>query len=229
MKKWFKVLMIAVLPALVLTSCSDDDDDMGLAEQAQVMVIHASPDAPGVDLLIDDRKENSAALTYPGNTGYLDVRAGNRNIKINAAGTATSVIDADVTLAANQAYSLFAANTLANIEVVALTDDLTEPASGNAHVRFVHLSPDAPAVDIAVAGGPVLFPNRAFKQATAFTPVETGTYDLEVRLAGTETVVLAVPGVQLASGRIYTIFAQGFVNPPAGNNNALGAGVITNN
>ncbi|MFD2246232.1 DUF4397 domain-containing protein [Pontibacter ruber] len=229
MKKWMKLLLLAVLPALAFTSCDDDDDDDdSLMNNAMVMVVHASPDAPGVDLLIDDAKVNSAALTFPNNTGYLPVRAGNRNIKVNAAGTSTTVINADANLAANQSYTIFAANTLTNIEPVVLMDNLASPASGKAHVRFVHLSPDAPAVDIAVVGGPVIFSNQSFKSATAFTPVDAATYDLEVRLAGTETVVLTVPDVQLANGKIYTVFARGFVSPPAGNNNSLGAQIIVN-
>jgi hypothetical protein len=39
--------------------------------------------------------------------------------------------------------------------------------------------------------------------------VDAGTYDLEARLAGTETVALSVPGVQLDEGTVYTIFAMG--------------------
>ncbi|MBF8964801.1 DUF4397 domain-containing protein [Pontibacter sp. FD36] len=228
MKKWMKIMMLAVLPAMVLTSCDDDDDDMTVIENANVMVVHASPDAPGVDLLVDDEKVNSTALTYPNNTGYLEVPAGRRNVKVNAAGTNTSVINANLDLERNMNYSVFAINTLSNIEPLVLMDDLTAPASGNAHVRFVHLSPDAPAVDVAVTGGPVLFSNSEFKEASPFAPVPTGTYNLEVRLAGTETVVLAVPNVQLASGRIYTVFARGFVSPPAENMNSLGAEIITN-
>jgi LPXTG-motif cell wall-anchored protein len=39
--------------------------------------------------------------------------------------------------------------------------------------------------------------------------VAAGTYDLEARLAGTETVALSVPGVALEDGNVYTIFAMG--------------------
>lgn len=224
-----KIMLLALVPALVLTSCDDDDDDgVGINETANVMVVHASPDAPGVDLLIDNAKVNTSALTFPNNTGYLDVEAGRRNVKVNAAGTSTTVIDANLDLERNENYSVFAINTLSAIEPLVLTDDLDAPAAGKAHVRFVHLSPDAPAVDVAVTDGPVLFSNRAFKSATDFTPVDAASYNLEVRLAGTNTVVLTVPNVQLASGRIYTIFAKGFVTPPSGNTNALGAEIITN-
>ncbi|SIT91028.1 DUF4397 domain-containing protein [Pontibacter indicus] len=228
MKKWIKIMMLAVMPALVLTSCDDDDDDNAVIETSNVMVVHASPDAPGVDLLVDDAKVNSAALTFPNNTGYLEVPAGRRNVKVNAAGTNNTVINANLDLDRDDSYSVFAINTLSAIEPLVLEDDLDAPASGKAHVRFVHLSPDAPAVDVAVTGGPVLFSNRAFKSATEFTPVDAMSYNLEVRLAGTQTVVLTVPNVQLANGRIYTIFARGFVAPPSGNNNALGAEIITN-
>ncbi|GAB3541043.1 hypothetical protein GCM10027443_39810 [Pontibacter brevis] len=110
-----------------------------------------------------------------------------------------------------------------------LEDDLTEPAANNAHVRFVHLSPDAPAVDVAVQGGDVLFSNRSLRSVTDFAPVPAGTYTLEVRPAGSTTAVLTIPDVTLSDNDIYTIFARGFLSPPAGNSNTLGAQVIMNN
>ncbi|MBW7465769.1 hypothetical protein ABID22_001847 [Pontibacter aydingkolensis] len=230
MKKNLRILLLAILPTMFLAACDDDDDLDLLEDNAQVMVIHASPDAPAVDLYVDDAKVNTSALNYPGNTGYLDVEEGTRNFKVTpaGAGVGSAVINANVPLEEDQAYSVFAINTVSNIEALVLEDDLTEPASNMAHVRFVHLSPDAPAVDIAVQNGPVLFSNIAFKGSTAFTPVTAGTYTLEVRPSGSTTAVLT-PLVQLSSGVIYTIFAKGFLTPPANNNNTLGAEVIINN
>jgi hypothetical protein len=92
-----------------------------------------------------------------------------------------------------------------------LVDNNALPEEGKAHVRFVHASPDAPAVDIAVAdGGPVLFGGISFKGVGDYLPVDAGTYDLEARLAGTETVALSVPGVTLEEGTVYTVYAMGF-------------------
>ncbi|HAD33406.1 MAG TPA: cell wall anchor protein, partial [Chitinophagaceae bacterium] len=98
---------------------------------------------------------------------------------------------------------------------------------GKAHVRFVHLSPDAPAVDVAVTGGSVVFANKAFKTYTAFTPLDAGTYNLEVRVAGTSTVALPLPGIALTAGKIYTVFAKGFLGGTGAQ--ALGAQIIVNN
>lgn len=220
-------VILALFATLSFTSCDDDDDDD--AAQARVQVVHASPDAPGVDILVDNDKVNSSALVFPNNTAYLNVDAGTRNIKVNAAGTSTSVINADVPFTADKNYSIFAINRLASIEALALEDDLTAPASGKAHVRFVHLSPDAPAVDVTTNTGAIVFGNRAFKSATSFTPLDAGTVNLQVRVAGTSTVALSLPAITLEAGKIYTIFARGFLAPPTGNTNTLGAQIIVNN
>jgi hypothetical protein len=221
------LVALAMVAAIAIVGCSKDDNNpVAPLARARVMAVHASPDAPAVDLLVDGGVAGSG-LAFPGNTAYLEVNAGTRNVRVNVAGTSTSVIDANVTLAAGTTYTVFACDSVSKIDTVILTDDLTTPAAGKAHVRFVHLSPDAPAVDVAVAGGPVLFANRAYKEFTAYAPVDAGTYDLEVRPAGSSTVVLPLDDVTLQAGRIYTVFARGFLGGTAAQ--ALGAQIIVNN
>ena len=68
---------------------------------------------------------------------------------------------------------------------------------------------------------------RTFKTATDFTPIDAGTYHLEVRTACMTTVVLPLSGVTLQAGKIYTVFAKGFVRGTGAQ--ALGAQIIVNN
>jgi hypothetical protein len=219
----------AILGFSTLAGCSEDETLPVTPEPSQtgnVMAIHASPDAPGVDFLVDDAVAGSN-LTFPANTQYLLVSAGTRNIKVNLTGSSTTVFNLTLPIAATVSYSLFAVGALTSIDTLLLIDDLTTPAAGKAHVRFIHLSPDAPAVDVALQGGAVVFGNSSFKQFTALTPLDAGTYNLEVRLANTSTVVLPLPNITLQAGKIYTVFAKGFV---AGNGTrALGAQIIVNN
>lgn len=72
-----------------------------------------------------------------------------------------------------------------------------------------------------------MFPNIAFKQFYDFRAVGAGTYNLEVRLANQPVVVLSLPNITFESGKIYTIYAKGFVG--ASGTQALGAGIINNN
>jgi hypothetical protein len=179
------------------------------AGEPRVRVVHASPDAPAVDVWVEGSVAFSNA-PFTGITDYASLSPGTFNVQVVPAGaTEPVVIDADLTLEADTDYTVVAVGQLADIEPLVLIDDNSAPAADKAHVRFVHASPDAPAVDIAVTGGPLLFADVPFKGVGAYLPVDAGTYDLEARLAGTDTVALSVPGVTLAEGTVYTVFAMG--------------------
>lgn len=180
------------------------------AQDARVRVVHASPDAPAVDVLV----ENNPAFTnlaFSGVTSYASLPAGMYNVQVVPAGQpGPVVINANLALSSGTDYSVLAVNTLANIEPLVLVDDNTI-ARGQARVRFVHASPDAPAVDIALAGGPVLFANIAFREIGDYLTVPSGVYDLEARIAGTMNVALSVPGAFFARDTVYTVYAMGLV------------------
>ena len=187
------------------------------ASMAMVRVVHASPDAPAVDVLVDGNRAITD-LVFGQATSYVDLPAGGHQVVVVPAGAGAdaAVIQAGLELAAGRAYTVLAVGPLAQIEPLVLYDDRTPPMGRLAKVRFVHTAPDAPAVDIAVVGGPVLFGNVSFKEASAYLEAPAGTLDLEVRLAGTEAVVLTVPGVTLEAGKVYTIAAIGLAagTPP---------------
>jgi hypothetical protein len=228
-KALFVPMLTAALGLTTLYGCSDDDTTpvgKSSTQTGNVMAVHASPDAPGVDLLVDNTVAGTN-LMFPANTQYLAVPAGTRNVKVNVTSTSVSVFDLTLPISADVNYSVFAVGALTAIDTLILVDNLAAPAAGKAHVRFIHLSPDAPAVDVALQGGAVVFGNKAFKQSTAFTPLDAGTYNLEVRLANSPTVVLPLPNITLQAGKIYTVFAKGFVG--GAGNQALGAQIILNN
>jgi hypothetical protein len=200
MKKLLAVVSIVLALGLVVPAFAQSG--------ARVRVVHASPDAPAVDVWVNDSVAFSNA-PFKGITTYAPLDTGTYNVKVVPTGaTEPVVINADLTLEAKD-YTVVAVGKLADIEPLVLVDNNSLPAEGKAHVRFVHASPDAPAVDIAVKGGPVLFSNVAFKGVGDYLPVDAGTYDLEVRLAGTDTVALAVPGLSLQNQTVYTVFAMG--------------------
>ncbi len=224
--KKLSILMIITFGILTFTACSDDEEIMTPAPStSKVLITHASPDAPGVDILVDNVVAASN-LTFPNSVGYATINSGTRNIKVNVTGTSTTALQANLNLVADKNYSVFAVNNVASIEAIVLEDDLTSPVSGKAHVRFLHLSPNAPAVDITLTDGTKVFADYTFKKASPFTPLNAGTYNLQVRLAGTSTVVLELPGVAVASGKIYTVFAKGLVGGTG--TQALGAQIIVN-
>ena len=181
---------------------------------ARVRVVHGSPDAPAVDVRVNGGLV-FANLPFESITDYVEVPAGAYNVKVEPAGAGGAgpfVIDADVNLAAATDYTVIATDNLAEIFPTIGVDNNTAPPAGQAKVRFFHGSPDAPAVDITLADGTVLFGNVAFGDFGAdYINVPTGTYDLEVRVAGTTTTVLTLPGLHFSAGKVYTAYATGEV------------------
>jgi hypothetical protein len=132
-KKLFTTLATVVLVlGLVTTALAD-------GHQARVRVVHASPDAPAVDVLVND----GAAFTnapFKGITDYASLDTGTYNIKVVPTGaTEPVVIEADLALEAKD-YTVVAVGLLENIEPLVLIDNNSAPAAGKAHVRFVHAS-----------------------------------------------------------------------------------------
>lgn len=183
---------------------------IGAEGDACINVIHASPDAPAVDVYLDGAKALTN-LPFGKASGWVAVPAGEHQVQVVPTGAMTdqAVIDATVTLEAGAAYEVAATGLVANIAPQIYQTNLSSLADDTARVRVIHASPDAPAVDIAVKGGDVLISNLAFPNASDYLEVPAGSYDLEVRAAGTTTVALGLPGVALEPQVVYSVYAIG--------------------
>ena len=183
--------------------------------QARFRVVHNSPDAPSVDVLVDDAVV-LANVPFFTVSPYLAAPAGTYNVKVNVADTATTVIEADLTLEADTYYTVIARGRVAEIAPSVLVDETgTAPAAGNSRVRVFHGSPDAPAVDVTLADGTVLVPNLSFPNASGYLEVPAGSYDLQIRVAGTDVVALNLPTLELGADTIYTAYARGLLEDGA--------------
>jgi uncharacterized surface protein with fasciclin (FAS1) repeats len=196
---------------IALVGCSDDDSNPISSQlNAQVRVAHLSPDAPAVDVWVDGTRVLSN-VPFAAFSDYLEVPAGAHNIQVTPAGaTSPVVIDANVDLTEETAYTVAATGLLGQNDLIpiVLTDN-PETDAGSAQVRFVHTSADAPAVDVGVASGPTLFSDVEFREASTYLSVDQGTYDLSVQVSANGTEVLQVKGQALTAGVNYTIFAIG--------------------
>jgi hypothetical protein len=219
MKKLINGMCGIMLSATFFTACTPIDDS--IIKEAKINIIHASPDAPSLDVLIDDVKKQTG-LSFDKNTGYSNIATGTRNLKLNTSGTSNSVLFKGLTINEDENYTIIAANKLGNIEAMVVPDDLTPPAAGKAHIRFAHLSPDAPTVDV-LNNGNTIFSAYSFKNISAFRSVDAGALTLNVKVTGTTQQVLSIP-LSLVDGKIYTLYAKGLAS-----NGTLGTTLIANN
>ena len=180
-----------------------------------LQVIHASPDAPAVDIVVDGGVL-VPGLAFPEATGFVEVPGGIYNVSVTVAGNpgAIAIGPVDLDLIPGTRYSVFAVGELAAIEPLILTDDPRRVAT-NAKVRIVHASPTAADVDIYVtavgadinAETPTL-ENVPFKANTGFLSLPAGDYDVTVTPTGTKTAAIGPATISISDGGIYTAVAR---------------------
>ena len=206
----FKLIALAVLAsAATVAACSDDDP----ATTTRLRAVHLSPDAPNVDIIVNG-SQVATDVAYDESTDYYAIPSGTTDIQVQAVGSNDDVLAASPSLAANTDYTVIAANLLASIEPLLLTDNNTAPTAGNVKVRVVHGAPSAPAVDVYVtapgadlATATPTLTGVSFKGVSAYLSVPAGDYEIRVTPTGTKTVVIDSGTVPLASGQIRTVIA----------------------
>jgi hypothetical protein len=175
--------------------------------KAMVRVAHFSPDASYVDVYMVslNRRQLFPNVFYKSVSAYWAVAAGPFTYEVRAAGAVPEsepVIQVKGDLAAGGSYTVAAVGRRDRLQGLLLRDDLAPAAAGKAKVRFLDAAYDLPAVDVAVAGGPVLASRLAFPEPTGYRQVDSGRYRVEVRRAGAGSTAGTGAGVVLAKGTV---------------------------
>ena len=187
------------------------------ATPASLRAFHASPDAPLVDIVVND--DFAAPLVedfaFTQVAGYVPVPGADYNVKVTVANDPGVIaIDADLTLDAGQFYDVLAVGPLAAIEPLVLNDD-PRPVGTYAKVRIVHGSPTAADVDIYVAAPGTdintidpAFSTVPFKASTGYVNLAAGDYEVTVTPAGTKTAAIGPAPFTFAAGDVFTVVAR---------------------
>ena len=174
-------------------------------------VIHASYDAPDVDVYLNGDVAIED-LPYGESSGYASVLTDIYDIEVTPANLDTPVVIAltDFVLFPNVEITIFAMNELAAIQPV-IAEDVRYTLSGKARVRFIHASPDAPAVDIKVGtgDGTAVFSDVSFTQVEEYIDVDPGAYVFVVTAAGDTTPVVTFESITIEEETVYSIVAIG--------------------
>jgi hypothetical protein len=211
---------------LVLT---DDNSDPG-GDTARVRLVHASPDAPAVDVTVASSGDALYDGVEFGDSGYVEVPAGDYTLEIRGdteSNDGDVVADFDVSLAGGEVYTAFAAGYLTPDDEPADTpfDLLVAQDTGDggmvdvsddapASVRVAHLSPNAPNVDVYVDGEAAL-EDVPFGAVSGYLDVPAGEREVEITAAGDPDTVVFSGAVPVEADTAYTVAAAGEIGDGA--------------
>ncbi|MCP4521631.1 MAG: DUF4397 domain-containing protein [Cytophagales bacterium] len=201
---------------------------------ATAQIIHNSPVAGEVDIYVNDAITELVNVPFRFASSYVEIPVGlNQKLSVNLAGTGTEAIAANADIKANESYTVIAGGGANERDLALFINPMARMSSveeGNTSFNVFHGATDAPAVDVTLTDGSVLVPNLAFGEYTDYLDLPTVNYVLQVRAAGTETVVetynvaLADLGLQ---GEGITVLASGYLAPEGEDDPAFGLYVAT--
>ncbi|MGL5359654.1 MAG: DUF4397 domain-containing protein [Shewanella sp.] len=196
------------------------------AGKVRLQVVHASPDAPAVDIHLTapeaELGASAATLSYGQYTPPFEVAAGSYRVRLvlpqGSEGAGTLAYDVNLPkLDAGQDWFIAALpNTGVNTSpVVLLANNGTETLVFNdkrteAKVRVAHSAADVPEVDILVNGAKVAsFSGKAFGQATDYQALAAGTYQVDTVLTRDNSVVGISQDLTVNLNQMLTVAAIG--------------------
>ena len=235
-----RLLGRGLLAATVLTlaACGGDNDSTVITPPtppsiAQLQVIHASADAPDVDVLVNGAvPAGLAGVPFAAASPYLELDAGTIDAAVNAIlpdGTEVEVLTAPgLTLEADIAYTVIAAGSTAELLTPADGNPLqlfllTRPVEATidgVRIQVLHGAPSAPEVDVYVSAPdaeldtvtPATF---AFGGVLDLETVPAAEYRIRITPAGGDAVVFDSGTVALPSGADLSIVAVDNTGPGA--------------
>jgi hypothetical protein len=226
-KRSVAAIGVAALLSL-FSSCLKENSNYTPPPVALVSVFDASTSLPALDVDFNNNKVNWNPVTYGTGLSYVQAYTGLRTFNFYAYGENGLLFSDTATLKVNYVYSIFLTGTTAKTDFVILNDNINQPAANSASVRFVDLSPDAPAVDLVLADT-VRASAIAYKGASQFVSIPGGkVYNLQVKQAGTNTVLATLNNISLNTNYVYTIMLTGLASGTTSNNSQLAVNYVIN-
>ena len=214
---WLAVVMILAMAGAPRTAAA--------ATATSIKVLHASPDAPAIDVYCNGSKVASS-LTYTKFGDSVAVASGTAQLSVFNAGadpnTASAVLNVAVTLRSDETYVFAVVNKLSAIEPVVFTDTV-KPRRGYFRYRMVNVAFEAGPLDLVNSRDRLLIDNVVFKTQKYVTLPSGGSrsYVFRVRQHGTANVLLTLPPTKYISRARSTVWV--FNTTPASGTRALDA------
>mgnify|MGYP001029446446 FL=1 len=176
-----------------------------------VRIFNASPDAPPVDIYVNGGLAFKN-LSFKEFSEYVQLPMGEYKMEVFPAGQKGSpTLTQNVQVPEKEVVTIAAVGNFEDIQLVSYIEGNADDLSVNeSRVRIIHLSPDAPGVDMLIDGR-LIFEDIGFMDATDYAQIPSGAYNVTINIADTNDTVLALKA-ELKSQKVYTIYIVG--NPP---------------
>ena len=174
-----------------------------------IRFLHAAPGASAVDIYTDGNLVLKN-IAYNEISEYLVVGPEIMHIQVFSAGEAsTPLIDTELNIPPSETITVAIIGISPDISLLPIFLNVAVRDNDDALIRFTHLSPEAPDVNLSIEGGDTLFSDVGYTQVTEYEVIEPGSYTLQLRIANGDDTVLASGTIEVKPRNAYTVYAIG--------------------
>lgn len=216
------ILIMSILAILGSGCTKATPDPIGpgnVQSTTYVTLMNMAPYTPATEIYLNDMKSTSAVPPGTYQTSYSHLIAGLYDIKFKVAGSDSILAELPSSSYDSLSfYTLILYNTdtvQKTAKAVKILDDFSQISSNYTYWRFFDLCPGLPAIDVYLNGN-LMQQNRTSAdiagtatQYTLFQSLPGNTYNMQVKKAGTDSVLATLGGINLLAGQPYTIFLSG--------------------
>ena len=176
-------------------------------EYSLVRFLHVVPEGEEVDIYINNVPFYKG-LEFTEFSPYVYVPQGNYTVTIYLEDTQENpIVNEKIDVNVNELVTIAITGESEDIKLLSIVEETEVVSGSNAKVRVVHLSPNAPAVNI-VADNQELFANVKYRDVTPYIAIPAKEYTVNVEEARTNRIIRQNQ-VTINPGRIYTFYAVG--------------------
>ena len=185
-----------------------------------ITLMNMAPYSSSTEVYFNGDKKTPTITPGSYSSSYGQVTPGSYDIKFQVAGSDSLLSELPASYYDSLGfYTLILYNPTASSAVssMKITDDFSTLSQTGANYRFFNLCPDEPVVDMyvnttAVQTGRSTGDNAYSSYYNSFVPLTAGGYSVQVKKAGTDSVIASLPSVTLQPGNAYTFFLMGSIH-----------------
>lgn len=216
-KKFRYLALVAVVAMLGTTSCLKDPTPSTPDYSSAVAFVLASPTGDSLDIYDGSTKltGNGSIITPSSrlNVGYFD--PGSHLISFKTSTGAPYPAESSFALNQDSTKNIYTVFMYDNpAKSIYFKEDFSDLSTTKANIRFYNLCQDMPAVDLYIGNtmiGSATYPESLSEMSRPFTEIDAAYGNLTVKLAGTDSTVAGIVGVQMGAGYVSNIILTGKV------------------
>jgi hypothetical protein len=173
---------------------------------AGIRILHASTEMGEFDVYVNDNL-CIKALPFTAITQYIRLPAGDNWVEVFRAGDQTKAIHRRmISIRANRCYTV----CLQPKKIFVVEDShLSHNRSAHPYLRFIHLLPSGPNMDLINISGSCFFSNNGYMGVSPYRSFPPQTTNFSLRVSGTRKILFHSPIYRLAPNQVYTVYVLG--------------------